>query len=157
MSKDHDNKCNRRNKAILQKLRNLQIEESEGNCVQSKGRACSSLAEFFPPRTLVPKGKCGEMPCTEALDSVKAILLGPDGRVAVCENFYIGDAFKSDIIDVLENYDPFKIPEVKSILYKGMNGLLKWAKKRGVELRTEGYYNICHMCTDLRDRARTAF
>jgi MoaA/NifB/PqqE/SkfB family radical SAM enzyme len=155
VSKGQDNKYNRRTTTILQKLRNLHVEESEGNSVQPKGRACSSLAEFFPPRTPVPKGKCGEMPYTEVLDSVKAISVEPDGRIAVCENFYIGNAFKSDIIDILKNYDPFKIPEAKSILKKGMNGLIKWAKKRGVEPRTEGYYNICHMCTDLRERAST--
>jgi MoaA/NifB/PqqE/SkfB family radical SAM enzyme len=156
VSKDHDNKHNRRTKTILQKLRNLQVEESEGNRVQPKGRACSSLAEYLPPRTSVPKGKCGEMPYTEALDSVKTISVEPDGRVAICENFYIGNAFESDIIDILENYDPFRIPEAKSLLEKGMDGLTKWAKNRGVEPRPEGYYNICHMCTDLRERASTA-
>jgi MoaA/NifB/PqqE/SkfB family radical SAM enzyme len=156
VSKDHDNEYNRRTKTILQKLRNLQVEESEGNSVQPKGRARSSLTEFFPPRTSVPKGKCGEMPYTEVLDSVKTISVEPDGRVAVCENFYIGNAFKSNIIDILENYDPFRIPEAKSILEEGMDGLTKWAKNRGVEPRPEGYYNICHMCTDLRERTSTA-
>jgi MoaA/NifB/PqqE/SkfB family radical SAM enzyme len=156
VSKESDNKYNRRTKAILQKLRNPQVEESEGNSVQPKGRALSSLAEFLPPRVSVPKGKCGDMPYTEKLDSVKTISVEPDGRVAVCENFYIGNAFKSDIIGILENYDPFKIPEVKSILERGMDGLVNWAKKRGVEPRPEGYYNICHMCTDLRERTSTA-
>ncbi len=156
VSKDNDNKYNRRTKAILQKLHNLQVEESEGNSVQPKGKARSSLAEFFPPRTAMPKGKCGDIPYTEKLDSVKTISVEPDGRVAVCENFYIGNAFKSDIIDILENYDPFKIPEAKSILEKGMDGLIKWAKKKGVEPRPEGYYNICHLCTDLRERTSIA-
>jgi MoaA/NifB/PqqE/SkfB family radical SAM enzyme len=131
------------------------VEESEGNNVQPKGRARSSLAEFLPLRTSVPKGKCGDIPYTEALDSVKTISVEPDGRVVVCENFYIGNAFKSDIIDILENYDPFRIREAKSILEKGMDGLTKWAKKKGVEPRPEGYYDICHMCTDLRERAST--
>jgi MoaA/NifB/PqqE/SkfB family radical SAM enzyme len=156
VSKDHDNKYNRRTKTILQKLRNLQVEESGGNSVQPKGRARASLTEFLPPKTPMPKGRCGEMPYTEKLDSVKTISIEPDGRVAVCENFHIGNAFKSDIIDILENYDPFKISESKSIVEKGMDGLIKWAKKRGIEPRPEGYYNICHMCTDLRERASTA-
>jgi MoaA/NifB/PqqE/SkfB family radical SAM enzyme len=156
VSKDHDNKYNRRTKTILQKLCNLHVEESKGNSVQPKGRARSSLAEFLPPRTSVPKGKCGDIPYTEVLNSVKTISVEPDGRVGVCENFHIGNAFKSDIIDILENYDPFRIPEAKSVLEKGMDGLIKWAKKRGVEPRLEGYYNICHMCTDLRERAGTA-
>jgi len=155
VSKDQDNKYNRRTKTILQKLRNPQVEESVGNNVQPKGRALSSLTEFFPPTTLVPKGKCGEMPYTEKLDSVKTISVEPDGRIAVCENFHIGNAFKSDIIDILENYDPYKIPEAKAMLEKGMDGLTKWADNRNVQPRPEGYYNICHMCTDLRERAST--
>jgi MoaA/NifB/PqqE/SkfB family radical SAM enzyme len=103
----------------------------------------------------VPKGKCGDTPYTEALDSVNTISIEPDGRVAVCKNFYIGNAFESDIMDILENYDPFRIPEAKSILEKGMDGLINWAKKRGVEPKPEGYYNICDMCTDLRERTST--
>ena len=153
VSKNHDNKYNRRTKAILQKLRNPHVKESEGNNMQPEGRAISSLAEFLPPRTSVPKGKCGDIPYTEALDSVRTISIEPDGRVAICKDFHVGNASETDIIDTLENYDPFKIPEAKAILEKGMDGLMNWAKKRGVEPKREGYYNICHMCTDLRERA----
>ena len=155
VSKNHDNKYNRRTKAILQKLHNPNVKEGEGNYVRPEGRALSHLAEFLPPRTLMPKEKCGEIPYTEKLDSVKTISIEPDGRVAVCQNFHIGNAHESDIIDILENYDPFKIPEALSIIKKGMNGLTEWAKQRDVEPRPEGYYNICHMCTDLRERTRT--
>jgi MoaA/NifB/PqqE/SkfB family radical SAM enzyme len=155
VSKDHDNKYNRRTKAILQKLRNPHMEEDEGNNVRPEGGALSSLAEFLPPKTPVPKGKCGDIPYTETLDSVKAISIEPDGRVAVCKNLYIGNAFESDIIDILKNYDPFKIPETKSILEKSMDGLIDWAKKRGIKPKSGGYYSICDLCTDLRERAST--
>jgi MoaA/NifB/PqqE/SkfB family radical SAM enzyme len=153
VSKDHDNKYNRRTKAILQKLCRLHVEEGEGNNVRPEGRALSSLVEFLPPKTPVPKGKCGDIPYTEALDSVKTISIEPDGRIAVCRNFYIGNAFESDINDILKNYDPFKIPEARPILEKGIYGLISWAKKRGVELKPEGYCSICDVCTDLRERA----
>jgi len=39
---------------------------------------------------------------------------------------------ETDIIDIIENYDPFKIPEPKAIIESGMEGLLNWAKKKGV-------------------------
>jgi MoaA/NifB/PqqE/SkfB family radical SAM enzyme len=155
VSKNHENIHNRRTKAILQELRSLNVEESEGNNVQPRGRALSSLAEFLPPRTPVPKGKCGDMPYTEPLDQVKTISIEPDGRVTICENFHIGNAFTQDITDIIENYDPRKIPETKAILEKGMDGLIKWAKNRNAEPNSRGYYNICHMCTDLRQRANT--
>lgn len=131
------------------------MEEGEGNNVRPEGRALWSLAEFLPPKTPVPKGKCGDIPYTGALDSVKAISIEPDGKVAVCKSLYIGNAFESDIIDILKNYDPFKIPETRSILEKGMDGLTYWANKRGVEPKPEGYYSICDMCTDLRERANS--
>ena len=153
VSKNHENQYNRKTKTILQELRNLNLEESQGNSVQPRGRALSSLAEFFPPRTQVPDGKCGDMPYTERLDSIKTISVEPDGRIAVCQKFYIGNAFTSNINDILENYDPFKIPEAKSILEKGVQGLKDWAKKTGVKPKPQGYYNVCHMCTDLRERA----
>ena len=157
VSKNHENIFNRRTKAILEELRSLNVEESEGNTVQPIGRALSSLAEFLPPKTPLPKGECGDMPYTEPLDQVRTISIEPDGRVTVCENFHIGNAFTKDINNILENYDPFKIPEAKAILEKGMDGLMKWAKNRNVEPKPEGYYNICHMCTDLRERASTAY
>jgi MoaA/NifB/PqqE/SkfB family radical SAM enzyme len=156
ISKKHDNEYNRRTKAILHELGSLNVEESDGNIVQPKGRACLSLAEYLPPRTTLPKGKCGEMPYTELLDSVKTISIEPDGRIAVCEDFHIGNAYTTDIIDILENYDPYKIPEANTIIEKGMDGLIKWAKEKGVEPTPEGYYNVCHMCTDLRQRAHKA-
>ncbi|HXX88108.1 MAG TPA: radical SAM protein [Candidatus Acidoferrum sp.] len=157
VSKNHDNQYNLKTKAILQKLRNLQVKESEGNNAQPEGRACSSLAEFLPTKKSVPQEKCGDLPYTEALDSVRTISIEPDGKVSLCKNFYIGNAYESDIIDIIDHYDPHKIPEAKSILKEGMRGLLNWAKKRGVEPNPEGYYNICHMCTDLRERAITAY
>jgi MoaA/NifB/PqqE/SkfB family radical SAM enzyme len=155
VSKNHGNKHNRRTRAILKKLRTPHVEEGEGNNLQPEGRALSTLKEFLPPRTPLPKGKCGDIPYTEKLDSVRTISIEPDGRVAVCKNFHIGNAFETDIIDILDNYDPFKIPEAKVILEKGMNGLVSWAKKRGVEPKPEGYYNVCDTCTDLRERAST--
>jgi MoaA/NifB/PqqE/SkfB family radical SAM enzyme len=152
VSKNHDNQCNRKTKAILKRLRHLNLEESEGNVLQTEGKAQSYLAEFFPPRTSLPKEKCGEIPYTEALDSVRTISIEPDGRVAICKNFYVGNAFEKDIISILRDYDPFKIPEAKAILQGDMKGLMEWAQKKGVRKKAEGYYTTCHMCTDLRER-----
>jgi MoaA/NifB/PqqE/SkfB family radical SAM enzyme len=110
------------------------------------------LREFLPSKTKTPKGKCGDMPYTEPLDSIRTLCVQPDGRIAVCQ-FHVGNAFETDIIDIIENYDPFKIPEAKAIIENGMNGLTDWARKRGVEPDPDGYYNICHLCTDVRGRA----
>jgi MoaA/NifB/PqqE/SkfB family radical SAM enzyme len=153
VSKDDDNPHNRKTRAILEKLKDLSVKSGEGNIAQPEGRATLSLKDFLPSRIRSPKGKCGDMPYTEELQSIRTIFIEPIGRVAVCKDLYIGNASETDITDILERYDPFTIPEVKAIITGGMGGLLKWAKTKGVESDPEGYYSICHMCTDIRRRA----
>lgn len=155
VSKNHDNPYNRKTKAILEQLKELPIEEGEGNNAQPEGRAVLWLKDFLPPKTKTLKGKCGDIPYTEKLDSLKTIYAAPDARIAVCKDFYIGNASETDIIDIVENYDPFKIPEAKAIIENGMEGLIGWARTKGVTPDKEGYYNICHMCYDLRRRVNS--
>lgn len=156
ISEDHNNSYNRKTKVILRKLKGLPIESSDGNVMQPKGRAIFWLRDYLPPKTKMPKGNCGDMPYTEHLDSVNTVFIEPDGRIAVCEEFYIGNAFETNILDIIENYNPFKMPEAKAIIEKGMEGLIDWARTKGVEPDAEGYYNICHMCTDIRRRVNRA-
>ena len=156
VSKDHDNLYNRKTRAILDQLKDLPIEEGEGNNAQPEGRAVLWLKDFLPSKTKTPKGECGDMPYTEKLDSVKTICVVPDGRIAVCNDFYIGNASETGIIGIIENYDPFKIPEAKAIIENGMEGLINWARTKGVEPDPEGYYNVCHLCTDIRKRVNRA-
>jgi len=156
VSKDHDNPYNRKTKAILEQLKDLPIEDGEGNNAQPEGRAIKWLKDFLPSRTKTPKEKCGDVPYTEELDSVKTIYVEPDGKIAVCKDFYIGNAFETDIIGIIENYDPFKIPEAKAIIESDMEGLINWARTKGVEPDSTGYYNVCHMCTDIRRKVNRA-
>jgi MoaA/NifB/PqqE/SkfB family radical SAM enzyme len=154
LSKNHDNMYNRKTRAILQRLKDLPIEISEGNNVQPEGRAIAWLRDYLPSKTKVPKGKCGDMPYTEPLDSIHTLCVEPDGRIAVCKELYVGNAFETDVVEIIENYDPFKIPEAKAIVEDGMGGLIDWARERNVEPDPGGYYNLCHLCTDLRRRAK---
>lgn len=153
ISRDHNNKYNNRTKAVLEKLRSLPVKCGEGNVARPEGRAITNLKEFLPRKTAMPNGKCGEMPYTERLDSVKSISIEPDGRVAVCNQFYIGNASETDVIEILESYDPYKIFEAKAIIENGMNGLLNWERTRGVQPDHGGYYSICDMCTSIRRRS----
>ena len=156
ISENNNNIYNKKTKAILKELNDSPIESSEGNVMQPKGRAIFWLGDYLPPKTEIPKGNCGDIPYTEHLDSVNSVFIEPDGRVAVCEDFHIGNAFETDILDIIKTYDPFKIPVAKAIIENGMNGLIAWARSKYVEPDPEGYYNICHMCTDIRRRANSA-
>jgi MoaA/NifB/PqqE/SkfB family radical SAM enzyme len=154
VSEDNDNQYNQKTKSILKELEDLPVRKSEGNVMEPDGFALVNLKEFLLPKDKIPTGKCGDMPYTDPLDSVKCICVEPDGKVAVCNNFHIGSASETDIIHIIENYDPFMIPEMKAIIENGMDGLINWARAKGVEPDPEGYYTICHMCVDIRNRVQ---
>jgi MoaA/NifB/PqqE/SkfB family radical SAM enzyme len=155
ISEDDDNRYNRITKSILEELEDLPVRVSKGNILEPDGLALVNLKEFLPKRQKMPTGKCGDIPYTESLDHVTSISVEPDGKIAVCNDFHIGNASKTDIIDLLENYNPYEIPEMKAILENGVKGLLDWAMKKGVAPDPDGYYSICHMCTDLRKKTKT--
>jgi len=134
--------------------RDLPIAESGGNIAQPEGRALSWLKDFLPQKLRMPKEKCGDMPYTERLNCVKSISVEPDGRVAVCKDLHIGSAYERDIIDIIENYDPFMIPEAKAMIEEGVGGLMDWARTKDVKPDLKGYYNACHMCVDIRRRVK---
>jgi len=150
VSKGHDNLWNRRTRSILQSLEHLSVYESGGDVVQPEGNALIWLTEFMPPKKPIPTGSCGDMPYTGRLDKIEEISIKPDGSVEVCNNFAIGNAVKHDIVEMLRNYDPYEIPEMKAILEGGINGLAKLASTKGIETDPDDYYSICDMCISVR-------
>ncbi|MFC1713354.1 radical SAM protein [Candidatus Poribacteria bacterium] len=149
-SKEHDNSWNRRTKDILQALSHLPVAESSGNIVQPEGSALTWLRDFMPPKIPIPGGLCGDMPYTGPLDDVRSISAEPDGRVSVCNEFYIGNAHESDIIEMLEEYDPYQIPEMKALLEGGVTELARLAFAKGIKADPGGYYSVCDMCKSIR-------
>jgi len=154
ISREHENPFNQRTRTILSSLEDLHIRIGEGNVVRPEGRALVWLKDFLPAKTRMPKGKCGDIPYTERLDSVGTLFVEPDGKISVCNGLCIGNAFETDVLDIIERYDPFRIPEAKALIEDGIEGLVDWARTKGVEPSLEGYYNVCHMCKDLRRRAQ---
>jgi len=157
VSEDDDNEYNQETRSILDELSGLSVRVSEGNTVEPSGLALVNLKEFLPPRERLPLGRCGDMPYTEPLDHVSCISVEPDGRVAVCDEFYLGDASESDILRLIEGYNPFDVPEMRVIIEDGVKGLASLAATRGVEPDHKGYYSVCQMCLDLRRRLRTSY
>jgi MoaA/NifB/PqqE/SkfB family radical SAM enzyme len=154
VSREDDNEYNKRTRRILKELSDLKVKISEGNVMEPAGFAIINLKEFLPAKKKIPSGKCGDIPYTNPLDAVRAIGVEPDGRISVCDDFYIGNASEMDIIQLIEGYNPFEVPEMKAIIENGMQGLVDWARAKGIEPDPEGYYSICHMCTDLRRRVK---
>ncbi len=152
VSKEHDNPWNRRTQSVLQALAYLPVAESEGNVVQPEGNARIWLRDFIPSRIPIPAGTCGDMPYTGRLDEVSSISVEPDGSIAVCDEFVIGNAAQRDVVETLHNYDPYRIPEMKAILEGGVARLLDLARAKGVEADPDGYYSVCDMCKSIRRR-----
>jgi hypothetical protein len=152
VSKEHDNPWNRHTQSVLQALAHLPVAESEGNVVQPEGNARIWLRDFMPSRILTPTGACGDMPYTGRLDEVSGISVEPDGSIAVCDEFVIGNAAQRDVVEMLRSYDPYRIPDMKAILEGGVAGLLDLARAKGVEADPDGYYSVCDLCKSIRRR-----
>jgi len=150
ISKEHENPWNRRTKSILRTLGHLPVPESYGNTVEPAGNALVWLRDFMPSKLPVPTGSCEDMPYSGRLDKVDTICVEPDGSIAVCKEFIIGNAGQRNIVEMLRSYDPYRIPEMKAILQGGVAPLAKLASAKGVKADPDGYYSICDMCISLR-------
>jgi hypothetical protein len=152
ISRDHDNLWNNRTKEILEELRPSGVTEAAGNVVQPLGNALANLAEFMPSRALLPLGICEDVPYAQRLDEISSLSVEPDGSVAVCKAFAIGNAGIQDISRILRRYDPARMPEIDAILRGGIRGLIKLARTQGVKPDPDGYYSICDACISLTRR-----
>jgi len=154
VSQVHDNPWNRRTREFLAALAHLPAREDAGNVVQPQGYAPSWLTDYLPSKVSMPTGTCGDMPYTGPLDDVGCISVEPDGGISVCSDLIIGNAARQDVVEILDGYDPHRMPETRAILEGGMAGLVELARAQGIDPDPEGYYSICDMCTSLRQRMR---
>ena len=147
------NPWNDRTWAILNQLSYLPVPpatESNGNTIEPKGNALNYLAEYLPPRIPDPEGRCEDVSYSSRKDHETNISVEPDGDISVCPEISIGNANRSNVADLLRDYDPYEIAEIKAILLGGMSGLTKFARSKGIELDPGGYYSICHKCLDIK-------
>jgi len=151
ISKEHRNPWNERTRAILDELSNTTgIAEGDGNNVQPAGRALKWLREYLLSRTKTPLGTCEDVPYAGRLDRVTCISIEPDADIKVCNEYSIGNASERNVIDILQDYDPYKDPEAEAILAGGTTKLAEYARGKGILPDPDGYYTICDMCVDLR-------
>jgi len=154
ISKEHNNPWNTRTRAVLSELSHLPVPESKGNTVQPAGNALSFLGEYLPEKTASPDGNCEDVPYSSKPDRIKVISIEPNGDISICREFSIGNAGKQNIIDLLENYDPYQFPEMAAVLQGGTAKLEEYTRQKGIVPAAGGYYSICDKCVDLRRRLR---
>lgn len=151
-SEKDNNPYNVKTRQILKELESLALEIGNGNVVHPEGGALENLEKYLPSKQAFPKGKCGEIPYTDPLDSIKSISIEPNGDVVVCKGFIIGNANEKSIVDIVSNYNPYDDQYMKSILEEGMEGLVKIANDKGIKIDSNGFYSICDMCMFIRDK-----
>ena len=143
------NEYNLTTRAILDELEGfLPIKIDRGNVVEPQGKALVNLGAYFQPAFDWPRTSCQEIPYMDRLDDIRCLCVEPNGDIPVC-GFLIGNAARDDINDILEHYDPYQDAYLKLILEQGIEGVVRQARSLGLELRENGYYSICDLCTSL--------
>ncbi len=93
---DDDNTYNQRTRELLAEFEEMGIEYSEGNVIFPSGNALKYLGEYFD------KEKEYVNPYEEDVEDIRAISIEPNGNVLG------GNVYKTDILEILEKYEPKK-------------------------------------------------
>ena len=147
ISKDHDNKYNRKTKEVLKSLSHINIPVSDGNIVDQRGQALDTVGDMLVKKP-ISELHCGNDDYTERPDDITALTIEPNGNFNLCPNFH-GECSKENIIDILKKYNPYKDEISKIILEKDLQGLAAYAEKNKLKLNAEGYYSACDMCNKI--------
>ncbi len=144
-SETDDNPYNERTRQCIAYLEDLQIPLNDGNVIFPEGNAVKNLPEYFEKKTINMNFKCGEAPYSTALDKVSELMIDCNGDVLPC-SFSIGNINHVDIIEIIEQYNPYQNPYTKALIEKGVAGLVEVAKEKGIKLDLEAYYTPCAIC-----------
>ncbi len=150
-----DNRYNSMTRTILAELEDLSIPVSEGNLVEPDGKAATNLNEYFERKTSFAGISCQDLPYMSRLDNIESICIEPNGDLPLCKAFTIGNVKDSNIVGLLESYDPYSIPEIKPILERGVQVMIEDSNRQGIQLEESGYYTICDLCCSVRKRLDT--
>ena len=151
VNKDHGNSYNKRTREILNIFLEIGIEPSNGNIIFPAGNAIKYLREFFQKpdedELFLP---CGSLPYTEKIDEIKSISINPNGDVSIC-SFSIGNVYDKNILEIVEQYDPFSSIYTKMIVEGGVKKLFDYALEQGLKIDMEDCYSTCMLCKKIMD------
>ena len=154
VNREHENEFNKTTKEILATFEQLGIESSNGNNIIPAGNAAKYLGEYFQKPDIdtlfVP---CGTLPYTGSLDELDTVFVAPNGDIMQCA-FPIGNVYKKNILDIIEEYDPCKDPHTKLILEGGVKKLYDHLIQEGMEIDTGDCYTSCMVCRKIAKMLR---
>lgn len=96
VSQTSDNPYNNKTRAVLEEFQRIGIEASSGNVIFPSGNALLYLREYFD------MSRSYENPYSEDPYDIRAVSVSPNGDV------FGGNIYKTDILEILENYTPDK-------------------------------------------------
>jgi MoaA/NifB/PqqE/SkfB family radical SAM enzyme len=153
----HNNRDNIETKRLLKLFAGKGIYASEGNDIFPAGRALKNFPEYFdPPGKPDISVPCGSIPYTSRLDDINSVNINPNGSVALC-SVTIGNIYDADILDIVDNYDPYKIPPVKALLDGGVTELLSFAESQGVSVDISDCNTACGVCRKAMSALRDTY
>lgn len=154
VSPNHDNPWNARTRQVQAALSDLPVryEDDDPIRVTPMGYAVENLGAYLPARQPCPGGRCGDIPYTTPLDQITCVSVEPDASLSVCFGLNIGSMRERSAAEICQEYNPYRLPWLKTILEQGPQGLLAEAQRRGVAPDPRGYASACGMCVDLRKR-----
>jgi len=150
VDENNTNAYNAKTKRLLKIFTDKGIPQSSGNNIFPSGNAAKYLSEFYPlPGKADLSVPCGAAPYSSRPDEVDCISINPDGGVSACTE--IGNIYRDNILDIIDNYDPYKDPVLKAVLDGGVPELLNYAKSLGIDVDINDRYSACGVCRKVRE------
>jgi hypothetical protein len=126
------------------------IAVSNGNNIIPFGNAWKYLSEFYPPPSKVDLSvPCGSAPYSSRPDNIDCVSINPNGDVIACVK--IGNIYHDNILDIIDGYDPYKIPAIKAVLDAGVSELLSYAQSLGINTNISDCHSTCRVCKKVRE------
>ncbi|BCN29087.1 radical SAM protein [Anaeromicropila herbilytica] len=145
---DEDNRYNQKTRECLAYFDDLAIEQARGDIIFPQGNATKYLSEYFEKKPINLDFRCGDALYSTDLLGINEISINSNGDVIPC-SFPIGNIYKDNIIDIIRGYNPYQDPLTKSLVEKGIYGLIEQAEKQGIHLNIEQYYSPCEICHEI--------
>ena len=143
------NPYNTETKRLLKLFNDKGIQTNEGNNIFPSGNARKHLGEYFaPPSKIDLSLPCGSMPYTERLDEVSSFGINPNGDVNLC-SVTIGNIYKTDVLDIVDHYDPYTNPAWRAVLVGGVPELLRYAESQGIVVDISDCRSACGVCREV--------